>query len=65
MISITFKIHEAGGLIQISASGGNIGGTSRMERDFTKKLLTHVNRFNTSYKSLHRKKHIRMKEVRK
>lgn len=65
MISITFKISEVDGNIQIVAGGGNIGRPSKMEQDFTKKLLTHVNRFNTSYKNLHRKNCIRMREVTK
>jgi hypothetical protein len=62
MITITFKITEIDKRIKIESGGGSRAGTSRLERDFTKKLLTHINKFNTSYKRLGRK-HIKMRQI--
>jgi hypothetical protein len=62
MIALTFKITEVEkGHIKLVAGGGSRTGTSKMERDFTKKLLAHISRFNTSYKNIHKGNRIRMR----
>lgn len=62
MIALTFKITEVEkGRIKLVAGGGSHVGTSKMERDFTKKLLAHINRFNTSYKNIHKGDRIRIR----
>jgi hypothetical protein len=63
MIEVKLTITEIGGRVQLKASGGNVGGTSKMERDFTRKLLTHINRFNTTYKNIHRGNRVKMRAL--
>jgi hypothetical protein len=64
MIEVTFRITEEDGKVRLKAIGGSNGGTSRMERDFAKEFLIHVNRFNTNYKRVHRGNRIRMRASR-
>jgi hypothetical protein len=64
MIEVTFKISEVDGQVKLIAGGGSSVGTSKMERDFARKFIIHVNRFNTSYKKIHKGNRIRMKQTR-
>lgn len=62
MIMVKFKISETDGDIRVEAGGGNIGRTSKLERDFVRKFLAHANQFNTNYKKLHRGRHYILRE---
>jgi hypothetical protein len=65
MIRVSLSIEEANNMIKLEGSGDSYGSTTKLEREFTRKFLAHVNKFNTTFKKVHRGNHIRMKVVKR
>lgn len=65
MITIKLQISETNdGKIEFKASGGNVGGTSKLEREFAKKFLAYANRFNTTFTKCRSKSRFVIREVK-
>lgn len=64
MIAVKFRIRETDNKIELMASGGNVGGTSKLERGFTRKFLAYVNKFNTSYTKCKKMSRIRIRATK-
>lgn len=61
MIKISLSIEETKDRkISLKGEGSNEGETSKLEQEFTSKLLRHLNRFNSSFALVNKKHNIKM-----
>lgn len=64
MIELKLRIQETEDSIKLSGKGHDIGLASKLEVEFSKKLVDYLNKFNTTFEKVSRSKGITMKVVK-
>lgn len=64
MIELKLRIQETKDNIKLSGKGHDIGLASKLEVEFSRKLVDYLNKFNTVFEKVSRSKGIKMKVVK-
>jgi hypothetical protein len=64
MIELKLTIQETKNSIKLSSDGHDIGYASRLEVEFTKKLVDYLNKFNTTFERISRRRGIKMRRMK-